>query len=192
MNYSSHPLNNHAVLLDNKIGVPDAVYYWSCKNVSYDDLDSGIRWGTDDCIGICNGVFGFHNTFANPQLKLIKISKYIPVIPSNNCLPCNTLESWHTKAGFNVDEYILKCCEVLGISLQDIKGKSRQRDIVNARKMIALHIRNKSAGNLSLGEISRKLSNIKDHAKVLYWFKKAEDLLKIDPAFLDKYRAIDF
>ena len=58
--------------------------------------------------------------------------------------------------------------------------------------MIALHIRNKSAGNLSLGEISQKLSNIKDHAKVLYWFKKAEDLLKIDPAFLDKYRAIDF
>ena len=102
MNYSSHPLNNHAVLLDNKIGVPDAVYYWSCKNVSYDDLDSGIRWGTDDCIGICNGVFGFRNTFANPQLKLIKISKYIHVIPSNNCLPCNTLESWHTKAGFNV------------------------------------------------------------------------------------------
>ena len=77
-------------------------------------------------------------------------------------------------------------CFVFDISQQDLKGKSRKRQIVDARKMFA-GITLKMVDKITLSELGALIG--RDHTMVIFYRNKHEDLISTsDAGYLDKYR----
>lgn len=75
---------------------------------------------------------------------------------------------------------------VLGYSEEEIKDKTRKREIVEARQIFFSIIKKNTKMSLSsIGKLCRK-----DHATVLHSIKTVENLCETDKSFLKKYQAI--
>tara|TARA_R110000744_G_scaffold123547_4_gene228816 strand:+ start:155 stop:616 length:462 start_codon:yes stop_codon:yes gene_type:complete len=69
---------------------------------------------------------------------------------------------------------------VTGIPISNIRGKHRQRDIVNARRisMVLVNDLNKGYSTITIGAIFKR-----DHATVLHAFKVHTDLYDVDRSY---------
>jgi chromosomal replication initiator protein len=83
----------------------------------------------------------------------------------------------------DVIEATARCCQ---LSLSDLVGKSRNRDVVNARHL-AIYIAREET-DASLPEIGDALG--RNHSTVLYSYNKIASQLEDDPELREKVRAI--
>ncbi len=82
---------------------------------------------------------------------------------------------------------ILAVAETFGISVEDLKGTSRRRDISNARQ-VGMFLMRQHTG-LSLPKIGEEFGG-KDHTTVLYSCEKVSDLQKSDPNIAQSLRQL--
>jgi chromosomal replication initiator protein len=82
---------------------------------------------------------------------------------------------------------ILAVAETFGISVEDLKGTSRRRDISNARQ-VGMFLMRQHTG-LSLPKIGEEFGG-KDHTTVLYSCEKVSDLQKTDPNIAQSLRQL--
>jgi chromosomal replication initiator protein len=82
---------------------------------------------------------------------------------------------------------ILAVAETFGISVEDLKGTSRRRDISNARQ-VGMFLMRQHTG-LSLPKIGEEFGG-KDHTTVLYSCEKVSDLQKSDPTIAQSLRQL--
>jgi chromosomal replication initiator protein len=82
---------------------------------------------------------------------------------------------------------IMAVAETFGISVEDLKGTSRRRDISNARQ-VGMFLMRQHTG-LSLPKIGEEFGG-KDHTTVLYSCEKVSDLQKSDPNIAQSLRQL--
>jgi chromosomal replication initiator protein len=82
---------------------------------------------------------------------------------------------------------ILAVAETFGISVEELKGTSRRRDISNARQ-VGMFLMRQHTG-LSLPKIGEEFGG-KDHTTVLYSCEKVSDLQKSDPNIAQSLRQL--
>jgi chromosomal replication initiation ATPase DnaA len=82
----------------------------------------------------------------------------------------------------------LKVHKVTGITVEDLKGKSRKVEICDARKLWCHFMLEYIKVRASLVTIGRWIN--KDHATVLHNNKVAKNLIETDRFFASKYRAL--
>lgn len=78
--------------------------------------------------------------------------------------------------------------EHTGVSIDDMKSKSRKRSFVEARCIVAYHLR--ATNRNTLKDIGIILGG-KDHSTVLYWMSSYENLFAQDKNFRKLAMAID-
>jgi chromosomal replication initiator protein len=71
------------------------------------------------------------------------------------------------------------------ISLDELKGHSRKRKIVDIRRM-AMHFLKTIFPTITLKKIGYYFSNM-DHSTVIYSLKKFQDLIETEKDYLDQY-----
>lgn len=78
-------------------------------------------------------------------------------------------------------------CNVYDVELDDVRGKSRQRFLVNVRVVIAGVLR--SEYNLTFTEIGNFLN--RDHSTITYYKAIYDDLIHYDKTFQDMLKSIE-
>jgi chromosomal replication initiator protein len=86
----------------------------------------------------------------------------------------------------NYNQIITIVCEVTGITELQIKGKSKKREIVEARQIAMVLIRLYNP-KMIYKQIGKLFSN-RDHSTVMYSLKTVEDLIKTNIAFRQKFQ----
>ncbi|MDO3641948.1 helix-turn-helix domain-containing protein [Mucilaginibacter sp. L3T2-6] len=89
----------------------------------------------------------------------------------------------------NYDEIIKLIGDTFGISAANIKGKSRQEDIVDAR-YIAIYFIKRNNRNISLKQLGAIFSK-RDHSTMIYALDKFNNLYATDRHFKRKVQLIE-
>jgi chromosomal replication initiator protein len=120
---------------------------------------------------------------------LIRAVAYISIsglpMTVENIAPVLTPTS--TKLTASPQMIIKAVAETFSISIEDLKGSSRRRDISTARQ-VAMFLMRQHTG-LSLPKIGEEFGG-KDHTTVLYSCEKVGDLQKTDPALAQNLRLL--
>ena len=120
---------------------------------------------------------------------LIRAVAYISIsglpMTVENIAPVLTPSSVNLKASPKM--IIMAVAETFGISVEDLKGTSRRRDISNARQ-VGMFLMRQHTG-LSLPKIGEEFGG-KDHTTVLYSCEKVSDLQKSDPNIAQSLRQL--
>jgi chromosomal replication initiation ATPase DnaA len=82
-----------------------------------------------------------------------------------------------------IEDIIKKCCEINGITVDEVKSKRRYRPLPDGRKQICVAI--KKITTLSLEDVG-KFVNV-DHATVIDYHKKHLNLIDTDIFYREKY-----
>jgi len=91
------------------------------------------------------------------------------------------------KMKISPEKVIRMCANVLEIPVEEIKGSSRQKNVVLARQMAMYILR--LVSNRPLQDIA-EIFNKKDHTTILYSIKKIKRLLKENPQYNEIFRNI--
>jgi chromosomal replication initiator protein len=120
---------------------------------------------------------------------LIRAVAYISIsglpMTVENIAPVLTPTS--TKLTASPQMIITAVAETFSISIEDLKGTSRRRDISTARQ-VAMFLMRQHTG-LSLPKIGEEFGG-KDHTTVLYSCEKVGDLQKTDPTLAQNLRQL--
>jgi len=78
---------------------------------------------------------------------------------------------------------IAKCVSYsTGITLQELRGKKRRREIVDARKMLAVVARKERFSFIRIGRFLRR-----DHSSVIYYTRSHNDLMATNKGYATSY-----
>ncbi len=98
-----------------------------------------------------------------------------------------TIAKIKPKIKISPEKVIQVCANVLEIPSEEIKGTSRQKNVVLARQMAMYTLR--LVTNRPLQDIA-EIFNKKDHTTILYSIKKVKSLLKENPQYNEIFRSI--
>ena len=84
-------------------------------------------------------------------------------------------------------DYILKhVCDMLGLDVGFVKGKSRKKEAVEAYQISAVMIRDRF--HPSLKEIAKAVKNIPvDHSSIIFRLQQHDDWMETDPTYRSKF-----
>ena len=100
------------------------------------------------------------------------------------------LEAMLFQESFEDDSYVYlviqAVCEVYNIDEDDLKSEYRIRHFVDARKSLALIVRDK------VGWPFKRIGDLlnRDHASIVHYCNRAQDMIVFDPVFSGKFKAI--
>jgi chromosomal replication initiation ATPase DnaA len=86
----------------------------------------------------------------------------------------------------NIKTIIKSTCLINNLSLEDFKIKSRERRLIDARRMA--YALCKDLLDFGWSRIGYEFK--KNHASIIHHYKVHKELLKFDPYYLDKYEAL--
>lgn len=92
------------------------------------------------------------------------------------------------KKGVDLDYLFRKITELTGVSENEIKGKSRKQNVVEARKMFGYSAR--LLTNETMQKIGRYIG--KDHSTISFYFKNVKEMKEVDKVYNEKVRAFIF
>lgn len=191
MNYDFHPLNNHYITITLSNTEERIFDYFALKGVAYEDLVSATKWETNDAIGIENGTFNYLTIAPGSQMKEIKLPPLLFKPKKVPCLPCTTCFSWDLLVSFDAKKFVETACRKLGITKQALANTKGKRDFVEAKKLIALLLKEKSKGSLTLAQVSNTMGFGYDHSAAIFWINSAKKLLKTNSVFKSKYELLN-
>ncbi len=93
-----------------------------------------------------------------------------------------------TPKKYDVSSIIDTVCEIMKVNVEDVLGKSRKRDFVQARQ-IAMYF-SQTLAKVSVGRIGRLIGN-RDHSTVMHGIAKVTAKMQSDKAFAKEMKAIE-
>lgn len=92
------------------------------------------------------------------------------------------------KRQVTIDDVLARVCDYFHVSADDISGKSRKQEIVNARQ-VAMYLADKHTG-LSRSHIGRRIAN-RDHTTVIHSCTKVAELMQTNKNFASSVAQIE-
>ena len=92
------------------------------------------------------------------------------------------------KREYTIDDILARVCDYYHVSEEDIAGKSRKQEIVNARQ-VAMYLADKHTG-LSRSHIGRRIAN-RDHTTVIHSCDKVAENIKSSASFASAIKQIE-
>lgn len=90
-------------------------------------------------------------------------------------------------ADITIEKILKVVCDVLNVSLQDMKTRSRTRELVEARQLAWMTIRiTLRTTCVAMGDLFNR-----DHTSVLHGIKTMTNLIQNDPSLFDKFNTIN-
>ncbi len=93
-----------------------------------------------------------------------------------------------TPKKYDVSSIVDTVCEIMKVNVEDVLGKSRKRDFVQARQ-IAMYF-SQTLAKVSVGRIGRLIGN-RDHSTVMHGIAKVTAKMQSDKAFAKEMKAIE-
>ncbi len=93
-----------------------------------------------------------------------------------------------TPKKYDVSSIIDTVCDIMKVNVEDVLGKSRKRDFVQARQ-IAMYF-SQTLAKVSVGRIGRLIGN-RDHSTVMHGIAKVTAKMQSDKAFAKEMKAIE-
>lgn len=105
------------------------------------------------------------------------------------CNPCTTYNNLPEPVKFDVEKFINNAMECLGVSRLFERKRCSQRELVDAKRIIAYTLKQRAFDQYSLRGISELLKG-KDHTYAKYWIDTCKELLETDQTFFEKYNRV--
>lgn len=119
-------------------------------------------------------------------LRITKYSEWLKV-PITTDLVETVLRDISPTGKKSPEEMIKEICDFLNVSVEELKGGNRSRNLVRARQKIVFILR--SVGKLSYVQIAKLIGN-KDHTTIIYAETQAKKFIKEDNAFASEIETL--
>ncbi len=140
-----------------------------------DYIANNANGSVRDLEGVVNSLLA-HSIFIDGDIDMALAAKVVGRIKKD------------TPKKYDVNEIIDTVCDCMKVEVEDVLGKSRKREFVQARQ-IAMYF-SQSLAKVSVGRIGRLIGN-RDHSTVMHSIAKVTAQLQEDKAFAKEMKSIE-
>jgi len=104
---------------------------------------------------------------------------------TTTCTPCITYDTanYVRRPSVTPDQALRIACDILQVSPDDVQGPCRERNLTNARFMIAHYLRHRMAlTKVCIGRLFNR-----DHTTIIHGIQKHNDYFAYEPEYQYKY-----